>query len=473
MKLKLHRKWRSASNFDSGPHPAHSREPSSGCNNNDDGPIFSAEDGLLTLTLHNRAVTLVCPEDERESYDPLEEVGPPSERLRLEWVHGYRGRDGRANLHLLPTGEMVYPMATIVVLLHCSERSQRHFTGHTEEVHLILCLLLILIPFSMKVRCLAVHPNRLTVASGQGSSCYRRDGCALIFVWNSVSLSTLHVLNTPALTRAVSALSFSKTDGGAVLAAVEEGQEQGLVLWDWNRGSRSVEARSGTDTVVAVEFHPLEDGVVITCGKGHVTFWQLEPGSGGLARKTGLLEQKDKPRYFTCLAFSSSGDLITGDSSGNILVWGRGYNAVTKAIWAMHDGPVFALCVLRDGMIVTGGAKDRRIVKCDPEFRPTGEVAVLTEEEGGVRSLAQGEGSSLVVGTTANCLLKGSLALGFSNVVWGPGELQALAPRPGQIVNRPSRKQCSLSCDYFHSGQSQVLNNFHSAVSIFTQVKVK
>ena len=25
-------------------------------------------------------------------------------------------------------------MATTVVLLHCSERSQRHFTGHTEEV---------------------------------------------------------------------------------------------------------------------------------------------------------------------------------------------------------------------------------------------------------------------------------------------------------------------------------------------------
>ena len=91
-----------------------------------------------------------------------------------------------------------------------------------------------------KVRCLAVHPNRLTVASGQGSSCYRRDGCALVFVWNSVSfdiiytpcyhfhchhnhhhhqhnlhhnqvsLTTLHVLNTPALTRAVSAISFSK-----------------------------------------------------------------------------------------------------------------------------------------------------------------------------------------------------------------------------------------------------------------------
>ena len=90
---------------------------------------------------------------------------------------------------------------------------------------------------------------------------------------------------------------FSKTDGGAFLAAVEEGQEQGLVLWDWARTTRTVEARSGTDIVVAVEFHPLEDGVVVTCGKGHVTFWQMEPGSAGLARKTGLLEQKDKPKY--------------------------------------------------------------------------------------------------------------------------------------------------------------------------------
>lgn len=86
MKLKLHRKWRSASNFDSGPHPQ-SREHS-GCST--DGPIFSPEDGILNITIQNRAVTLVCPEDQRESYDPLEEVGPPSERLRLEWVHGYR-----------------------------------------------------------------------------------------------------------------------------------------------------------------------------------------------------------------------------------------------------------------------------------------------------------------------------------------------------------------------------------------------
>ena len=82
MKLKLHRKWRSASNFDSGPQ---ARE---GWNN--DAPSFSPEDGILSVNLHNRLVTLVCPEEQRESYNPEEEAGPPSERLRLEWVHGYR-----------------------------------------------------------------------------------------------------------------------------------------------------------------------------------------------------------------------------------------------------------------------------------------------------------------------------------------------------------------------------------------------
>ena len=56
-------------------------------------------------------------------------------QARMEVIFGLnRGRDGRANLHLLPTGEIVYPMGTIVVLLHIGERSQRHFTGHTEEV---------------------------------------------------------------------------------------------------------------------------------------------------------------------------------------------------------------------------------------------------------------------------------------------------------------------------------------------------
>ena len=215
------------------------------------------------------------------------------------------------------------------------------------------------------------------------------------------------------------------------LAAVEEGPEHCLAVWDWARAGRLVDARGSSDTVVAVEFHPLDDGAIVTCGRGHVTFWQLEVAQAVLNRRTGVLEPRDTPKYFTCLAFATSGDLITGDSSGNVLVWARGYNGVTKALWGVHEGPVFVVCVFRDGSMVTGGGKDRRAVRCDAEYRPTGEEVVLQEEVGGVRSVVQGEGRCLVVGTTGGCLLRGSLA-SLEVVVAGPGEVASLAPRPGQ-----------------------------------------
>ena len=74
----------------------------------------------------------------------------PQSKLKLEWVYGYRGRDARANLHLLPTGEnkiisndlfnkivfkpllqgeMTYFVAAVVVLYNVEDQSQRHYLG--------------------------------------------------------------------------------------------------------------------------------------------------------------------------------------------------------------------------------------------------------------------------------------------------------------------------------------------------------
>lgn len=48
--------------------------------------------------------------------------------------YGYRGRDCRANLYFLPTGEAVYFIACVVVLYHIKNRTQRHYTNHTDCV---------------------------------------------------------------------------------------------------------------------------------------------------------------------------------------------------------------------------------------------------------------------------------------------------------------------------------------------------
>ena len=73
-----------------------------------------------------------------------------------------------------------------------------------------------------------------------------------------------------------------------------------------------------------------------------------------------------------------SGDVLTGDSNGNVFIWGRGYNAVTKALRNVHEGPIFSICVLKDGSIVTGGGKDRKMVQFDSTYRKSGLEATVS-----------------------------------------------------------------------------------------------
>lgn len=77
------------------------------------------------------------------------------------------------------------------------------------------------------------------------------------------------------------------------------------------------------DTVVAAEFHPLDRHCIVTCGKSHVNFWVLDQ-TGTLYKRMGIFENRDKPKYVTCLAFLQNGDTLSGDSNGNIIVWGQG-----------------------------------------------------------------------------------------------------------------------------------------------------
>ena len=92
--------------------------------------------------------------------------------------------------------------------------------------------------------------------------------------------------------------------------AVDEGGDHTMSVWDWQRGekgSKITETKCATETVVAAEFHPLEAGVIVSVGKGHVNFWTLDNTNLTLSRKTGLFDLRDKPKYVTCLAFSFTG----------------------------------------------------------------------------------------------------------------------------------------------------------------------
>ncbi|KAL1443206.1 hypothetical protein MTO96_030385, partial [Rhipicephalus appendiculatus] len=378
---------------------------------------LNTEDGTVRMYLRGRPIVMHIPSEQLHDYSLMKVNSAPSQRLKLEWVYGYRGRDCRANLFLLPTGEMVYFIAAVVVLYNVEEQIQRHYLGHTDDI-----------------KCLAVHPNKLLIATGQVASIDRRERKPHVRIWDSVSLNTLHVIGVGDFERAVSCIAFSKMDGGSILCAVDDSSEHTISLWDWQRGEKGVkitETKSASDAVLAVEFHPMDRHTLVTLGKGHIHFWDMEGGT--LAKKLGIFEKSNKPKYVLCMTFTELGELLTGDSNGNIMVWQRGSNKVCRTVVGAHDGPLFSICAMKDGTIVTGGAKDRKVVQWDSSLTRTGQEAKLPDMAGGIRTLAQGKGSMLLIGTTRNSILQGTFSLNFSTVVQGhTEEIWALAVHPTQ-----------------------------------------
>ncbi|KAG8183584.1 hypothetical protein JTE90_025141 [Oedothorax gibbosus] len=379
--------------------------------------ILMQEEGIVKMYLRGRPIALHIPTDYLQDYTLNKVNTPPSQRLKLEWVYGYRGRDCRSNLYFLPTGEMVYFIASVVVLYNVEDQIQRHYLGHTDDI-----------------KCLALHPNKLLVATGQVASNNKQERRPHVRIWDSVSLNTLHIIGAGEFERAVCCIAFSHADGGSMLCVVDESVEHTLSLWDWQKGEKGhkiTETKSASETVLAAEFHPMDRHCLITIGRGHIYFWDTEGGT--LAKKLGLFEKQDKPRYVLCVSFTETGELLTGDSNGNILVWSRGSNRVARAIYNAHDGGVFSICSMKDGTFLSGGGRDRRIVEWDHALNRTGREAKLPEQTGGVRALAQGKGSMLLVGTTKNSILQGTLSLNFSLVVQGhTEEVWALAVHPNQ-----------------------------------------
>ncbi|XP_038623371.1 echinoderm microtubule-associated protein-like 2 isoform X1 [Tachyglossus aculeatus] len=392
---------------------------SSCCSNKREGKtkevIFSTEDGAVKMFLRGRPVPMLIPDALAPTYSLDAKPEMPSRRFKLDWVYGYRGRDCRANLYLLPTGEIVYFVASVAVLYSVEEQRQRHYLGHNDDI-----------------KCLAVHPDMITIATGQVAGT-TKEGKLLpphVRVWDSVSLSTLHVLGLGAFDRAVCCVGFSKSNGGGLLCAVDDSNDHILSVWDWAKEQKVADIKCSNEAVLVATYHPTEPDLIITCGKSHIHFWTHEGSS--LSKRQGIFEKHEKPKYVLCVAFTEEGDVVTGDSSGNLYVWGKGGTRITQAVVGAHEGGVFGLCTLRDGTLVSGGGRDRRVVLWDRDLRKVQESEV-PEGLGPVRTVAEGRGDTLYVGTTRNSVLLGSVAAGFSSLVQGhTEELWGLAAHPSQ-----------------------------------------
>ncbi|CAI5692764.1 echinoderm microtubule-associated protein-like 2 isoform X1 [Oreochromis aureus] len=390
---------------------------------------FNAEDSYVRMFLRGRPVTMHVPDQQKGTYSLDQKVALPDHKLKLQWVYGYRGRDCRSNLYLLPTGEIVYFNASVVVLYNTEEQQQRHYLGHNDDV-----------------KCLSVHPDMVTIATGQvaGNS---KDGKLLaphVRVWDSVSLNTLHVLGMGVFDRAVTCVAFSKSNGGTFLCAVDDANDHILSVWNWQKEKQLAEVKCSNDSVLAAVFHPMDTNLIVTCGKSHINFWTMEGNT--LTKRQGLFEKHEKPKYVLCVAFAENGDAITGDSSGNLYIWAKGGTRISQVVSGAHEGGIFSVCVLKDGTMVSGGGKDRKVVLWDHDYRKKATMEV-GESFGPVRALAEGKPGELFVGTTKNAIIRAAfpdtltpIVQGHTDELWGLD----IHPTMEQFVTCSQDKQVHL-----------------------------
>uniref|UniRef100_A0A8C1WKR1 EMAP like 3 n=1 Tax=Cyprinus carpio TaxID=7962 RepID=A0A8C1WKR1_CYPCA len=286
--------------------PAPPKEPTSNPHGGLLSPIREGEKMLCSIKMfiRGRPITMYIPSNIL-NYEELR-MDLPLQKLDLDWVYGYRGRDCRANLYLLPSGEAVYFIACVVVLYHIRNQTQRHYQKHTD------C-----------VRCLAIHPDKVRVASGQTAG-VDKDGKPLqpfVHIWDSKTLVTLQQIGLGTFERGVGALTFSSSDAGTLLCVIDDSNEHMLSVWDWNKNIKHVEVKSTNEAILAVDFSPTDTNNIISCGKSHVYFWTMSTGT--LTKKQGIFGKYKKPKFVLCFVFSLTGDVLTGDSEGNILTWGK------------------------------------------------------------------------------------------------------------------------------------------------------
>ena len=286
---------------------------------------------------------------------------PPHTSLDLEYCHGLRGREARNCVLVNREGRIIFMAACLGVVHNLATNTQTFFRGHDAEL-----------------RSICLHPNQDYVASGQAVGPAGQTPMAC--VWSSCTRSLLAMIGKGRFTHGVSAVGFSAS--GKLLATLCADPRNQLSIWNWSTGQQLALANSHSEGAVLSllflseryddDWHNLSADLC-TVGKKHAKFWTLravEDAFGGssspdelpmsLKARNGAFGVYETPPFVTSvLSLSWLGLMVTGCSSGDILMWRDG--RVMGQLPAVHTGAVVALLGVGRSHFVSGGA-DGRVV---------------------------------------------------------------------------------------------------------------
>lgn len=235
-------------------------------------------------------------------WDPTtNDATAPDVLLKLDYVCGYRTTQTRNNLFWIdePT-TIMYHAAAVVVVCNVVTRTQRHFTGHEDDVV-----------------CLSYCPRKRIAASGG----LGKRNTAPIIVWNVDDMKCVRVISG-FLQFAVVAVAISE-DGTRVFGTGMD-QYHTVAIFDVATGAVLASANGDSNRIIflAVDrtMGKSSKKNFVTVGVSHVKFWEKTKEKITGSKATGM---DLSTQTMVSIAFTSSYTLV-GNVSGAIYVFDNG-----------------------------------------------------------------------------------------------------------------------------------------------------
>jgi WD40 repeat protein/Ca2+-binding EF-hand superfamily protein len=296
----------------------------------------------------------------------------PDVDLELEWVYGCNGRCSNS-FHATSTGELIYNIAAVVVVYDPVKLTQRHFIQHDDDITV-----------------LTIDHSKQIAASGQLGANPR------IIIWEISSLKVLSVVGSGGFfQRSICAVSFL---GGSssYICGIGADDHHALGIWKWRLTREEQEgleihgmaapgeptpgkfiAESGCQNGAPPQIYAIASPAInsspatqgggrrrsvfsfATLGCNHTKFWTLDLNQRDrplLCKNSRYGKANKLPRKTFCGKYIDGANrLVTGGSNGFVYVFNTAKGECLQSFTA-HKGPVYSLCTLSSGVLLTGGA---------------------------------------------------------------------------------------------------------------------
>lgn len=262
---------------------------------------------------------------QREAFLRREEENElPIDELSLTYVLGFNA-SRRHNMAWLSRSILLMVSGNYVVCIDCDTKTQDHLGGLDGK----------------GIGAIAVHPTERVFAVGEVG---RNPNC---YVYQQLTGSDISSASLMRVLRGGTGSSYTAirfSPDGTRLATVGGSPDFWLTVWDWENECIVLRNKAFSQEVVDVAFSRQFEGKLVTCGVGHIKFWEMAQTFTGLKLQghTGKFGNEEISDV-TAQAELPDGNIISGTEYGRIHLWEAGLIKVAFYLPGgkpCHDGNI-------------------------------------------------------------------------------------------------------------------------------------